>query len=123
MCAMARAWAVGSTIAALTLGTAAPAAAAHSHLTVSTPASVRVGQVLVVSGTAKDQRSVAVQRLVGGHWRPLATAHVASGGSYEIGLRAPSKPTQWRLRVGYHWGKAVTLLPRSETLMAMPCSV
>ena len=97
---MVRWWAVGSLVAALAVGPAAPAEAAQGHSTVrATPASVRVGQVLVVAGTATHLHQVEVERLVGHSWRPLAKAPVARG-SYAIGLRAPSKPTTWRLRVG-----------------------
>ena len=98
---MARLWAVGSLVAVLTLAASPAQAVGQNHVTVrAEPASVRVDQVLVVSGTGTPRRSLEIERLVDHRWRPLATAHVTKAGRYSVNLRVPKAPTTWQLKVG-----------------------
>jgi len=117
---MVRWWAVGSLVAALTV-TAVPAQA-KDNVSVRAPASVAVGQVLRVSGMAAHPRSVEVERLVGHRWRPLAKAHATGGRSYAIALRAPSRPTTWRLRVGDR-RLSVPVVAKAYSITAMTSAV
>ncbi|BEP15804.1 hypothetical protein acdb102_41150 [Acidothermaceae bacterium B102] len=96
MRAMVRRWTVGPLLVALLL-TATPAQASP-HLTVRVAQStVRVGGVVVVSGTA-SRGSVDVERRVGARWRPIARATVGRSGAYTMSLRAPANAITWQLR-------------------------
>jgi alpha-tubulin suppressor-like RCC1 family protein len=87
-------------VAAAPAGAAGQVAVTRVGVHVS-PATVRVGSVLVVSGSVSPKAStpVVVQRLVGKSWHTVGKGKATAGGSFSFAVRAPAKPAGWVLRV------------------------
>lgn len=85
---------------------AGPASAAPLRATalavVTAPATVHVGAVVTVAGTAKPARpgaSVSLQRFVNHTWKTIAHQKSSSTSTFAFHLKAPKTPVTWVLRV------------------------
>jgi alpha-tubulin suppressor-like RCC1 family protein len=71
--------------------------------------------VLTVVGAVKPVvagRTVQLQRLVGSHWKSLASGKSTAAGTFSFSVRAPKAPAPWLLRVAQGTSVSATLRVR-----------